>query len=309
MRIIFLCPNVENITGGIKCIFRMAATLRRFGYDAVVFEPKGLRPKWFAADVPVFGWEVFRPTREQVLVFPEDQPAVLQFFANRPQRKVVYCQNHFYAAESMPDSRTYADYGVSHILCSGRTIHEYCQYRHPGIPSYVIPVSVDPQRFYPRPKKERIVFLPRKRPVEAMYIRDLFRFNYPHFRQVPWLPLEKKSEAEIAQAVGESSVFLVLHRLDSLLLIGLERMASGCVVAAFTGIGGREYARPENGFWVDEDDLAGCVRALSEAVWLSRDSGPRREAYDKACAQMTSQYTPATFEEAIRNSWEEILRS
>jgi hypothetical protein len=224
VKIIFLCPSVQKITGGIKCIFRMAATLRSFGYDAVVYEETGLRPKWFATEVPVVGAEVFRPAREQILVFPEDQHDVLEAFSNRPQRKVVYCQNHFYAARCMPDSRTYADFGVSHILCSGRTIHDYCRHRHPSLPAYVIPVGVDPQRFYPRPKQERIAFLPRKRPVEAKYIQDLFRFDYPQFRDIEWLPLENKSEPEIAEALGASSVFLVLHRLDSLPLTGLEAM-------------------------------------------------------------------------------------
>jgi len=309
VKVIFLCPNVRKITGGIKCIFRMAATLRDLGYDAVVYEQNRLRPKWFATEVPVVGHEVFRPTREQILVFPEDQPEILETFSTRPHRKVIYCQNHFYAAQSMPDSRTYADFGVSHILCSGRAIHDYCRHRHPSLPAYVIPVGVDPQRFYPRPKQERIAYLPRKRPVEAAYIRDLFRFDYPQFRDIEWLPLENKSEPEIAEALGGSSVFLVLHRLDSLPLTGLEAMASGCVVAGFTGIGGREYARPENGFWVEEDDFPACVRGLAEAVWLSRDTGPRRQAYAEACAKMASLYTPTAFEEAVRTSWEKIVNS
>ena len=92
-----------------------------------------------------------RSPRTAFSVFPEDQPEMLQTFASRPQRKVVYCQNHFYAAMSMPDSRTYADFGVSHILCSGQTIHDYCRHRHPEVPAYVIPIGVNPQQFYPRP--------------------------------------------------------------------------------------------------------------------------------------------------------------
>ncbi len=308
MQIVFISPPVARITGGIKCIFRMAATLRRAGYDAVVYEQTRTCPEWFANEVKVVGREVFRPSSDQVVVFPEDQPGFLEQFAGRPHRKVIYCQNHFYASMCMPDSRTYADYGVSHILCSGRTIYDYCRHRHPDVPAYVIPIGVDPERFRPRSKVERIAYMPRKRPVEAGYIRDLFRFEYPQFRDIEWLPLQGKSESEVAEAVGSSSVFLVLHRLDSLPLTGLEAMVAGCVVAGFTGIGGREYARPENGFWVEEDDFPGCVRALAEAVWLSRDSGPRRAAYDEACARIAKPYTPAASQEATLAAWQEILR-
>lgn len=302
-----MCPPTEKQTGGIKCIFRMAAALHRLGYDAVVSVRNKSRPAWFENDVPVFGREIFRPSPDQVVVLPEDQPLVLERFAERPQRKVVYCQNHFYAAKSMQDSRTYADFGVSHILCSGRTVYDFCRHRHPDVPAHVIPIGVNPELFYPRTKSERIAYIPRKRPVEATYIRDLFRFDYPLFRDIPWLQLRDKSEQEIAEVVGGSSVFLVLHKLDSLPLTGLEAMASGCVVAGFTGIGGGEYARPENGFWADDNDLSTCVRGLAEAVWLSRDMGPRRAAYAAACAQMVARYTPATFDEAVRAAWVEIV--
>src|SRR4030095_11327767 len=100
MQIVFVCPAVRKITGGIKCIFRMAATLRRLGHDGVVFAPTGSRPSWFATDVPVFDRSVFSAKPEQIVVLPEDQPIVLERFASRPQRKVVYCQNYFYAASS-----------------------------------------------------------------------------------------------------------------------------------------------------------------------------------------------------------------
>jgi hypothetical protein len=58
--------------------------------------------------------------------------------------------------------------------------------------------------------------------------------------------------------------------------------AAGRICAGFTGVGGREFARPENGFWVPEDDCIAAADALADAADLVRAGGPalnrRREA-------------------------------
>ena len=53
MRIVFFCPPVSVINGGIKHIFRMAETLIAQGRDAVVFEQNGQRPSWFVSTAPL----------------------------------------------------------------------------------------------------------------------------------------------------------------------------------------------------------------------------------------------------------------
>jgi glycosyltransferase involved in cell wall biosynthesis len=306
-QIVFISPSTAKLNGGIKYLFRMAETLRRAGYDAVICEAKRARPTWFESDAPIVGHKFLAKRANQVLVIPEDLLPVLQTCASWPQPKVMYCQNHFYAARTAPANGSYADLGISHILCSGRTIYDYCRHRHPGVSAHLIPCGVDPALFRPRPKRERIAYIPRKRPAEAHYIRDLFRFNYPEFRDVEWLPLIDKSEPEIATALGECSVFLALGRLEGFGLTPIEAMAAGCVVAGFTGVGGWEYATAENGFWAEEYDSPGCVRQLAEAVRLSRGTGAQRLAYSEACTRTAARYTPAAFDDAIRAAWAQIL--
>ena len=61
--------------------------------------------------------------------------------------------------------------------------------------------------------------------------------------------------------------------MESVGLTTLEAMASGCVCAGFTGIGGRQYATPDNGFWVDDDDCMAAADALAQAISLVREGG------------------------------------
>lgn len=308
MKIVFFCPPVSVINGGIKHIFRMAEALIAQGRDAVVFEQNGERPVWFASTAPVVGQSIFNDISGHLYVLPEDQPRILADFARLPPRKVIYSQNHFYGALGIGPARSYADYGVTDILCSSRTIYDHARHRHPALRAHIVPCAVDPALFAPAAGKQKVIaYMPRKRPIEAVYLRDMFRFAFPQYNDWSWHEITNAGEAEAARAMGDAAVFLSLSRLEGFGLTPLEAMASGCIVAGFTGIGGREYATPENGFWVGEDDYAGCVAALAQAVELSRSTGPARAAYADAARSTAQRFTPATFQQGVREAWAAIL--
>ncbi|MDE2030359.1 MAG: glycosyltransferase family 4 protein [Alphaproteobacteria bacterium] len=309
MKIVFFCPPPSTINGGIKHIFRMAEALIAQGRDAVVFEQGGRRPTWFSSTVPVVGQDIFADTHGHLYVLPEDQPNILRDFAKLPQRKVIYSQNHFYGALGIGAAASYADYGVTDIICSSRTIYDHCRMRHPALRAFVVPCAVDPALFKPAAvKREAIAFMPRKRPIEAAYLRDMFRFALPQYQDWEWVEIANATEAEAARLMGEASVFLSLSRLEGFGLTPLEAMAAGCVVAGFTGIGGRDYATAENGFWVNEDDHPACIEALAKAAALAQEqSGAAWQAYETACRKTTDAYTPATFAGGVKAAWDAIL--
>lgn len=305
-QIVFFCPSVTVINGGIKHIFRMAEALIGLGHKAVVFEPNQQRPDWFISTAPIVGQDVFQQGTDNIYVLPEDQPHILADFKKLPQRKVIYSQNHFYGALGIGDASSYADYGVTDILCSSQTIYDHAKMRHPTLRAYVIPCAVDRALFKPAVTKNNIIaYMPRKRPIEATYIRDMFRFTYPHYRDWQWQELSNLSEGEVAAAMGRAKVFLSLSRLEGFGLTPLEAMAAGCVVAGFTGIGGHEYATEENGFWANEDDFPACVEQLSKAVKLSQDN---TRSYAEAGDKTLLLYTPETFKIAVQGAFAQILK-
>ena len=108
----------------------------------------------------------------------------------------------------------------------------------------------------------QVAFAPHKRPLEAAFIRDLFRAGGRENRQIPWIEIAKMNESQVAAVLGESAIYLSLCRLEAFAQSILEAMACGCILAGFTGIGAREYTTARNGFWTEEDDCAGCVEQL-----------------------------------------------
>ena len=303
MRILFLCPPADKINGGVKYICRMAEALRADGHDAAVFEKTGTRPSWFTSAAPVIGEAGLQPRADEILVLPEDQPDLLRRLAEWPQRKIIYCQNHFYAAIGAQGARSFADFGVRDILCSSRAIMDYCALRHPGARAHYIPCAVDPVIFKPGEKTRMVALVPRKRPVEAMFIQDMMTALSPAWRDMEWLSLHQATEAEIADGFGRAAIFLSLSRLDGFGLTPVEAMAAGCVVAGFTGIGGRDYADAQNGFWAGEDDFPACRTALERALDLWTAGGRPLQDYHAAAQAAAGRYTPAIFAAAVRRAW------
>lgn len=308
MNIVFLCPPAGVINGGTRHLYRMAEVLTDSGHDVVMFEQEGKRPSWFRSSIPVVGQGMFRPNPDQAFVLPEDQPQLLASIKDWPQKKIIYSQNHFYGALGIGSAESYSDYGVTHILCSSRTIFNHAQERHPKLKAYIIPCVIDRELFKPLPKQKRIAFMPRKRGIEANYIRDMFRFTYPQYRDWDWTAIHDKPESETARLIGEAEVFLALSRLEGFGLTPLEAMSAGCFVAGFTGIGGWEYANDDNGFWADEDDFPACIAALSQAVELAlSDDKNKKQAYQAACEKTLSFYTGEKFRAAVLDAWADIL--
>ncbi|MFY9288526.1 MAG: hypothetical protein WAO98_08495, partial [Alphaproteobacteria bacterium] len=79
---------------------------------------------------------------------------------------------------------------------------------------------------------------------------------------------------------------------------------AGCVVAGFTGLGGKEYAHEQNGFWASEDDFPTCVANLKKAVDLSLTD---HKNYSEAATKTVKAYTPQTFKQAVKEAWSKIL--
>ena len=103
--------------------------------------------------------------------------------------------------------------------------------------------------------------------------------------------------------MAASDHFLSLSRMESVGMTPLEAMACGCVCAGFTGVGGQDFATPENGFWVPEEDCVAAVDALAEAADLLRNGGPALERRLEAGRETARQWSYARFREALEETW------
>jgi Glycosyl transferases group 1 len=266
-RIVFLNPFTRTeISGGIKTAYRHAELLIEMGIDACVYQPEG-PPSWFETRAKVLTtWRT--PSPSDILVFPEaiNGPLVELAKAKTPAKKILFCQAQYYALFNAIAPEDYRSLGFERIACQSAIARGFLERVLHFDDVAVIPCFVDPALFHPREKSAQIAAIPRKLPREAAAIHSVFRLKYPALKSVPWAVIENKTERDIAEIFGRSTIVLSLPFLESFGLVPLEAMASGAIVVGFHGYGALEYATAENGYWFPPDHIEETADALAHVI-------------------------------------------
>jgi hypothetical protein len=307
-RIIYLSWPAREITGGIKMTFRHVEALRQEGFHAFIATPDAQPPGWFETTAPILPLSELVPGTD-LLVFPENHAGFLKQFVDWTNRKVIFCQNQFMVFRGLDGRADYADFGVHDLICPGQQVAAFCRRRFPKQTIHLIPYPLDTQLFQPQqPKRLQIAYAPRKRPLEAAFLGDLFRAENPSLASIPWVALAKMSEKEVAHVLGESALYLSLARFEALPLSMLEALSSGCVVAGFTGFGGRDYATSANGFWAAEDDCLDAADQLTRAARLVVEGGDRYQHLVEDARRSAAVYSRERFLRHLIDCWQKLLQ-
>jgi hypothetical protein len=308
-RIVYLSWPSAEISGGIKMAFRHVEALLELGFRACIATEDAKAPTWFQTNAPIIPLTELAPS-DDVLVFPENHAGILKKFAPWKNRKVVFCQNQYKIHRGLDGREDYGNYGVHYLICPGRLAAAICSRRCPKQRIFLVPYPVDPGIFHPREtKKLQIAFAPRKRSQEALFIHDLFCAENPGLRSIPWVQIDGHTETQVADILGESILYLALLRFEAVPLSALEALASGCLVAGFTGFGGREYATPTNGFWAAEDDTVECVDQLTRAVHLASERSDRYRDMIEEGLCTARLFNREKFQTHLKACWGTILNS
>ncbi len=265
-RIIFLAPFARHeITGGVKTVYRHAELLVELGFDAAIYQPDG-PPSWFETRAPHL--TLFTPEAGDILVFPEVLNGMLAELAQArlPVRKILFCQAHYYALFNAIEPQRYRELGFEAIACQSEIAKGFLERVLRLSDIAVIPCHIDGELFVPRTKSVQIAAIPKKMPREAAAIQRIFSLKYPELGGTGWEIIDNRSERETAEIFGRSAIVLSLPFLESFGLVPLEAMASGAIVAGFTGYGANEYANPDNGFWFAADHLEEVADTLARIV-------------------------------------------
>lgn len=308
-RIVYLSWPPKEITGGIKAAFQHVELLVEGGMEAVVATPDGGGPNWFETTAKTVAFEAIRG--DDVLVFPENNARYLAAFASSGQPKVVFCQNPYLAHQGLGGRLSYADWGVSHILCPSHSVLQFCARRFPGLKLAYTPFFIDHTRFrFQNGKMLQIAVVPRKRMMEFGAIADLLRAWHPEFAEIPWVALHGVTELQVAEGMGRSAVFLSLARLEAHGMTALEAMATGCVVAGFPGVyGGTDSATTRNGFWAAEDDVYGCVEQLANALRVVKTAGEAWRAMVDEGRRTAGEYRRETAGRSLMGFWKGFMNT
>ncbi|MES1213445.1 MAG: glycosyltransferase [Singulisphaera sp.] len=306
-RVVFLSWPPGEITGGIKFTFRCAEILQENGIAAVVATDRAQGATWFSSSASVIDISEVR-RNEDVLVFPENHHGLLEAFAGEKNPKIVFCQNPYGAHRGLGRRSDYGDFGVTHIIGLGAHATRFCRRRFPRLSVLDVQCFIDHKLFCPPPTKRlQIAFIPKKRPLEAMFIQDFVRHALsPQFRDIPWIRIENMSENQVARVMQDSAIFLSLSRFEAYGFNILEAMLCGCVVVGFTGTGALEFATAANGFFVAEDDCMACAESLKDAIQCVVGGGKAYQDLINEGVATGMRYQRNRFAQRFMDAWKQI---
>lgn len=300
-KIFYVIHSSGGITGGQKMAVRHVETLRDLGFDAYCYvanQPPGR----LSHRAPLVNGGIAPGT---MVVIPDDSADIVRQCVDKPWRTIVFAQNPYYMA--IRGLEQIDILGMSPpltFMAVGERLVATLRRLYPSAEIELVRCFADERTFRPGlPKQPSIAFTPRKRIPESEAIGALFRRLHPHHERFEWARVENASEAETAEAFRASAVFLSLSRLESVGMTTLEAMASGCVCAGFTGVGGLEYASPANGFWAPEDDCEAAADALAEACAVAAAGGPELARRIEAGYETARQWSYAAFRDQLEETW------
>jgi hypothetical protein len=291
--------SLPPVTGGDFVCLDHIRGLIRLGFDAKAYY--GAFDDGFTKfPVPVARPGAFQP--DDILVMGE----VHSFAAARaiPAIKVMHNQNPYMMFYGIESIAALNEYPLAHILVPSD--FAAARLAEMGIKKAITRVRPAlPGFFAPQKKKLQIAYAPAKRGIEAGFLPFYFAGVAPDYAHVPWVKLQGLSREACAAIMAESAIYAALPLMESLGLMSLEAMASGCHVVGYTGHGGVEYTKAENGDWITEGDHADFAAKLREACRLY-ESGARNPKIAAARATAAG-FNQANFEAELASAWQSIL--
>jgi glycosyltransferase involved in cell wall biosynthesis len=295
-------------------MYRHVDVLNANGIPAVVLHHEvGFRCTWFANQTAVtYPPDAWPPKRSEVLLIPE--LFIWQFVGQAPDTpKVVFNQNAYQTFRGQSIAHQVSPYGMPDCVGSivvSEDSRQYLEFAFPAHRVFRIHNSIDPSVFHlptDGRKSRLIALMPRKSSHDAAQVLNLLR-GRANLRGFEFAVIQGKSEAETAQALRDSMVFLSFSTQEGCPMPPLEAMACGCLTVGYDGRGGREYFDDRHAIVVEQQDVIGFTAAVEQTIArLDKEDVALGEMVRAASQFVSSTYTPQREEQDIVGAWRDIL--
>jgi predicted O-linked N-acetylglucosamine transferase (SPINDLY family) len=307
----FFVPDHAKESGGVKLIYDQVRCLNRHGHRAVIVHRQdGFVPTWLLpffeqdsegrlVDVPVvYGAPSDIPVQPwDTALIPEGFPDIMtdQHLVASTCHRVVLCQNWFYVLNVLPVGVTWEHFGIRDCLSVSQTQTDYLRELMPELRYQQVVGHVSNEVFHPPDdpavKRLRFAFIPsRDGGLKSDNVIKTFHALHPDLRHVEFVELSGMPVDVYAAVLRESAFYAHFDETSSWGTAPIEAFLSGCLVAGWDGVGGREYLSEENAWLAPNGDIVGLARAMGRLV-REHLAGSIPRTVDEHMAAATRLYT------------------
>jgi hypothetical protein len=325
-RIYVLSTDTNVPCGGIKQLYRHVDILNDHGFDAsIIHSEKNFRCTWFKNNTPISCLAKTQIEKSDYLVVPEILGELfseakadgglnrrLKEFISLSKNTVIFNQNCYlsFNGYSITDSDV-NPFWLSKSLIAAIVVSEdsrqYMNYVFPNIETFRIHNSVDSTLFsYQDEKKKQICFMPRKLRNDVSQVVNILKYR-DALGDFKLIPIENKTEREVAQIMKESFMFLSFSYQEGCALPPIEAMMCGCLVIGYDGRGGREYFSRHVSFPIEGCNIIEFEKAVEDVIrHHNQNPAVFDEKRKKASEYVRTLYSPEVEREDIVQCWKQI---
>lgn len=249
---------------------------------------------------------------EDVLVFPEIYGQEIVGIEPKCQ-KVIFNQNCYYTYQTYqfynnPTTINYHDASIKGVIVVSEDSKRYINFAFPKAEVYRMFIGIKDTIFqYAPDKKKQICYMPRKLNEDIIQIIAILK-QRGHLNDWNFVPIDNKTEEEVAQIMQESVFFLCLNHREGFGLPPVEAMACGCYVVGYHGEAGREYLKPEFSTVIEKGNIMMFVECVEQLVDQFEQNPQTILEKEKLASNFVSeQYSMKKQEKDILRIWNDIL--
>lgn len=342
MRILFGVPPVSRPIGGVNVIMEMIAALKDAGHDArplysshdevyeharvppaeglydplleEVFAEQGRRARLGrrAARLRLaFSPATLSARNARLRLRPDDVIVASDWALGRlsllypHHTKVALVQGLTPLYRGFDPERGAAAHRIAATVATSQACAEAARLSNLPEPAVVRLGVGQPGLEYRESKKRQVAYVPGKLPHVARVAVAALR-RAPELAGYDFVPIEKRTGAEVAQILNESLIFLSVVDVEGFGLPAAEAMLAGCIVVGFTGIGGREFFSSATGLPVADGDVASLVRAARAVASEYESDRSRLDDLRRAASDfVATTYSDEVFRRDVCAAFEE----
>jgi glycosyltransferase involved in cell wall biosynthesis len=245
---------------------------------------------------------------EDFIIIPEGFPNIMKKTMQGACKRIVLAQSWFYILNSLSAGESWHSFGIQDVISVSDAITEYLNAIMPGLKIKQFSQGIN-RGIFRAPEKlsckyPMVGFSGKRGPenrAKTFNIIKTFQALYPHLRWVRFIELYGLSRAEFAERLSNCSFVLYTDDIAGFGTLPLEAMACGTHVVGWNSYGGKEYVKPDNGFWTANGDIFNTAKILGIAItkWLNgeMDTPEIQQKYEKTLAR----YTPENEKERFLN--------
>ena len=311
-----ICPDWDRPAGGIRKQYRAVDALNAAGLDAAIVHTRpGFACSWFPHTTRIEAASSVVVGERDVIVVPEIYGAAIRDLPVGV-RHVIFNQNPYVTLDSLvaggaAAATPYVDNpDLAGVVVVSADSAEVLEYAFPDAPVMRIRLGIDPAIHHPpvEPPGKRIAYMPRKRADEPKEVLQLLELR-GLLEEWELVEIDRRSEAETAELLRSSRIFLSFSVREGFGLPPCEAMASGCLVVGFDGFGGREYFRLPYAESVENGDTVAFARAVERLTRRFDDDPAATAALSEAASRFVLEsYSPAVEAQSIVDAFAPLLQ-